>query len=92
MGRMLEQAVEILNSNEFTQFLTKDITGTEFEKVDKLEVEVLVAIPDLQSSSMAPDTAYNISEFIYNAEADTYTCPQEHTLNTNGVLRQKPKS
>jgi transposase len=93
MGRMLEQAVEILNSNEFTAIFDKGYyTGTEFEKADKLEVEVLVAIPDLPSSSMAPDTAYNISEFIYNAEADTYTCPQEHTLNTNGKFYGKSRN
>ena len=67
MGGMLNQAVEILGHNEFTALFDKGYhTGSEFEKADKLEVEVLVAIPDLPSSSMAPDPAYNISEFIYN--------------------------
>src|SRR5690554_3109483 len=81
MGGMLEQAVEILGHNEFTALFDKGYhTGTEFETADKLGVEVLVAIPDLPSSSMAPDPAYNISEFVYNQQEDTYTCPAGNTL------------
>src|SRR5690554_7803217 len=54
MGGMLNQAVDILGHNELTALFDKGYhTGPEFEKADKLEVEVLVAIPDLPSSSMA---------------------------------------
>lgn len=85
MGGMLEQAVETLGHNEFTAVFDKGYhTGTEFETADKLGVEVLVAVPDLPSSSMAPDPAYNISEFVYNQQEDTYTCPAGNTLKTNG--------
>jgi len=50
MGGMLTQAVEILGHNEFTALFDKGYhTGSEFEKADKLEVEVLVAIPLLLS-------------------------------------------
>ena len=85
MGDILTQAVEILGHNEFTALFDKGYhTGSEFETAENLDVEVLVAVPDLPSSSMAPDHAYNISEFTYNKETDTYTCPQGNTLKSNG--------
>src|SRR5690625_475029 len=69
MGGMLNQAVEILGHNEFTALFDKGYhTGSEFEIADKLEVEVLVAIPDLPSSSMAPDHAYNIRSEEHTSE------------------------
>src|SRR5690625_2974830 len=93
MGGMLNQAVEILGHNEFTALFDKGYhTGTEFETADKLGVEVLVAVPDLPSSSMAPDPAYNISEFVYNEDSDTYTCPAGNTLKSNGKWYSKSRN
>ena len=93
MGGMLEQAVETLGHNEFTAVFDKGYhTGTEFETADKLGVEVLVAVPDLPSSSMAPAPAYNISEFVYNEKEDTYTCPQGNTLKSNGNWYSKSRN
>src|SRR5690606_1918737 len=93
MGGMLEQAVEVLGNNDFTAVFDKGYyTGSEFEKADKLGVDVLVAIPDLPVSSMAPDPAYNISEFVYNQEDDTYTCPQGNTLSSNGKWYSKSRN
>lgn len=90
---MLTQAVEILGHNEFTALFDKGYhTGSEFETADKLEVEVLVAVPDLPSSSMAPDPAYNISEFVYNQKEDTYTCPAGNTLKSNGRWYDKSRN
>jgi len=93
MGGMLEQAVEILGHNEFTAVFDKGYhTGSEFETADKLEIEVLVAVPDPPSSSMAPDHAYNISEFVYNEKEDTYTCPAGNTLRSNGKWYSKNRN
>ena len=93
MGKMLENAVEVLGSNEFTALFDKGYhTGSEFEKANKLEVEVLVAVPDVPSSSMAPDPDYNVSEFKYNKENNTYTCPQGETLVSNGKWYQKSRN
>ena len=93
MGGMLEQAVEVLGNNDFTALFDKGYhTGSEFETADKLEVDVLVAVPDLPSSSMAPDHAYNISEFIYDEENDTYTCPEGNTLKSNGKWYHKHRN
>ena len=41
---------------------------------------------------MAPDHAYNISEFIYNEKGDTYTCPEGNTLESNGKWYEKHRS
>ena len=81
MGEMLERAVYILDDNNFTSLYDKGYhTGSEFAKAEKLEVEVLVAIPAIPSKSQAPDPAYNKSEFRYNEQEDTYTCPEGQTL------------
>lgn len=93
MGDILTQAVEVLGHNEFTALFDKGYhTGSEFETAENLDVEVLVAVPDLPSSSMAPDHAYNISEFTYNKETDTYTCPQGNTLKSNGKWYEKSRN
>jgi len=42
----------------------------------------MVAIPGV--SSFAPDANYNYDKFIYNETDDTFTCPQNETLTTNG--------
>lgn len=93
MGGMLEQAAEILGHNNFTALFDKGYhTGSEFEKAEELNIDVLVAVPNLPVSSMAPDHAYNISEFIYNEESDTYTCPQGNLLESNGKWYHKHRN
>ncbi len=85
MGDILEGAVEELGHNQFTGLFDKGYhTGTEFVKADKLGVEVLVAVPELPSSSMAPHPDYNLDKFVYDEATDTFTCPQGHTMATNG--------
>lgn len=93
MGGMLTQAVEVLGHNKFTAIFDKGYhTGSEFETAKQLDVDVLVAIPDLPRSSMAPDSAYNISEFVYNKEEDTYSCPAGNILKTNGKWYGKSRN
>lgn len=93
MGAILEQAVEVIGHHEFTAVLDKGYhTGSEFVIADRLEVEVLVAIPNTPSSSMAPDPAYNVSEFIYNEKEDSYTCPAGNILTSNGKWYKKSRN
>jgi len=81
MGEMVERAVAIIGGNDFTMLYDKGYhTGSEFTKAEKAEVEVLVAIPALPAASQAPDPRYNKSEFTYNEEEDTYTCPEGQIL------------
>jgi Transposase DDE domain len=50
----------------------------------------MVAIPGI--ASVAPDANYNMSHFIYDEINDTYTCPQNQILSTNGNPYQKSKN
>lgn len=90
MGNMLRRAKSILGTNEFTALYDKGYhTGSELEIGQRLGIETLVAIPDAPGNNHAPDPEYDVEQFIYYEENDTYTCPQGHELTTNGSWYEK---
>ena len=83
MGNMLQRAKSILRTNDFTALYDKWYhTGSELKIAQELGINAIVAIPDIASN--APDQRYNLMNFTYNKEDDTYTCPEQQTLRTNG--------
>ena len=83
MGGMLRRAKNILGNNNFTAIYDKGYhTGSEFEYANTLGIDVLVAIPGV--AAHAPDTAFDVEHFKYNIPTDSYTCPANETLTTNG--------
>ena len=81
MGEMVERSVEILGHNDSTILYDKGYhTGSEFTKAEQAGVEVIVAIPAVPSASQAPNSNYNKSEFVYDEQTDTYTCPEGKVL------------
>jgi transposase len=85
MGNMVQRAKSILRSNEFTVLYDKGFhTGSELKTARNLGVETIVAIPDVPSTSQAPDSLFNYEFFRYNREEDIYTCPAGQLLRTNG--------
>ena len=46
-------------------------------------------IPDAPGNNHAPDLQYDVENFIYSPENDSYTCPQGHELTTNGSWYEK---
>lgn len=85
MGNMLRRAKSILRSNNFTALYDKGYhTGSELKIAQDLGIDTIVAIPDIPSSSCAPDTSFNVSEFHYDQTSNSYTCPLGNTLTTNG--------
>ena len=83
MGGMLRRAKNILGHNNFTAIYDKGYhTGSEFDYANALGIDVLVAIPG--ASAHAPDLAFDVEHFKYNKQTDTYTCPANETLTTNG--------
>lgn len=83
MGGMLRRSKVILQSNEFTALYDKGYhTGSEFKTAHDLGIEVMVAIPLV--ASHAPDINYDVANFVYDKKADTFTCPQQQVLVTNG--------
>jgi hypothetical protein len=92
MGNMVRRAKSILGTNNFTVLFDKGYhTGSEIRTAIELGTEPIVAIPAISGSSMAPDLAYNVSEFRYDPKNRTYTCPQGNTLSTNGSWYNKER-
>jgi transposase len=86
MGNMVQRAKSILRTNDFTVLYDKGFhTGSELKTAQDLGIETIVAIPDVPSTSQAPNHNYNFEHFKYDQESDTYTCPQEEKLITNGT-------
>ena len=82
MGSVVERACEILGHHNFTMLFDKGYhTGSEFTRAEQAGVEVLVAIPAIPSASQAPDPRFNKSEFVYDEQKDTYTCPEGKELH-----------
>lgn len=90
MGPMLRRAKTILKTNDFTALFDKGYhTGSELKTAIEAGVHVMVAMQAV--AAFAPDGAYNFDKFIFNQTHDTYTCPQQQTLVTNGNWYQKSK-
>jgi len=86
MGNMLQRAKSILQSNDFKALYDKGYhTGSEFDIADSLGIEVMVAIPAKSKSSQAPNPDYNMENFVYDEQTNSYTCPERHTMTTNGT-------
>ena len=82
MGAMVRRAKSILGNTDFTALFDKGYyTGSELRIVQGLGIKALVAIPD--QASGAPDPNYNVQNFTYDQQKDTYTCPEGHQLTTN---------
>lgn len=89
MGNMLQRAKSILRTNNFTALYDKGYhTGSEIHTAHELGIETMVAVPDIPRSSHAPDPKYNVENFIYSPEDDTYTCPEGKLLRSNNTWYQ----
>ena len=90
MGPMLRRTKTILKTSDFTALYDKGYhTGSELKTAIEAGVHVMVAMQAV--AAFAPNDAYNFDKFIYNQATDTYTCPQQQTLATNGNWYQKSK-
>ena len=89
MGNMLQRAKTILKTNQFTALYDKGYhTGSELAIADSLGITALVAIPPLSGASHAPHPDYDVQQFTYHPDTDTFTCPQGHRLTSNGNWHQ----
>ena len=90
MSSMLRRTKIILGTNHFTALYDKGYhTGSEIKKAVELNVEIMVAVQGV--AAFAPDENYNFSHFKYDETTDTYTCPQQQVLTTNGNWYPKNK-
>lgn len=92
MGTMVRRAKSILGTNQFTALFDKGYhTGSEIKTTVELGVTPIVAIPAVSGASMAPDPAFNVSEFTFDSQTRTYICPQGSVLSTNGTWYNKDR-
>ena len=83
MGGMLRRCKTILGKTDFKAIYDKGYhTGSEFDYANRLGIQVLVAIPAV--AAHAPDFAFDVEHFKYNFNSDTYTCPANQILTSNG--------
>ena len=91
LSGMLRRTRIILGTPNFTALYDKGYhTGSEIKRALTSGIEIMVAIPAI--ASIAPDGNYTMSHFKYDEINDTYTCPQNHILTTNGNYYQKSKN
>lgn len=83
MGGMLRRAKVIIGHTNFTALYDKGYhTGSEIKTACAMGINPMVAIPGV--ASFAPDSNYNYDKFIYDDITDTFQCPQNEILTTNG--------
>lgn len=91
MGNMLLRAKSILRTGAFTALYDKGYhTGSELNIAQHLGIETYVAIPGIPRTSQSPDPRYNLENLVYNLQDDTYCCPENQTLTTNGTIYRTP--
>ena len=93
MSRIAIETKENLGLVNFTAILDKGYqNGREIETCQKAGITTLVCPPTIVNSNEKGTTpAYVVSNFIYNTESDTYTCPAGSTLNTSGSWHKKTR-
>jgi transposase len=88
MGGMLRRTKTILGHSHFMAIYDKGYhTGSEFDYANRLGIEVLVAIPSV--AAHAPDPAFDVEHFKYDKTTDSYLCPENQKLTTNGSWYSK---
>lgn len=66
--------------------------GNQINQCTEAKINTIVAVPILVNSNEKGTTeAYMVTEFVYNKEADTYTCPQGEILYTTGTWHKKTR-
>ena len=85
MANMVRRAKSILGHNGFSVLFDKGYhKGIELSKVQLMGIDTHVAFPSVPKTSQAPNPDYNVENFEYDPQTDSYTCPEGDTLKTNG--------
>ncbi len=85
------EAKENLEAETFTVLVDKGYhNGREIEACKQANITTIVAHPDQgKSNENGTQPEYLVSQFTYNKENNTYTCPQGQTLTTTGSWHKK---
>ena len=87
------EAKENLAIETFTALVDKGYhNGREIEACKQANITTIVAVPDQgKCNENGTQPEYLVSQFTYNKEANSYTCPQGQTLTTTGSWHKKTR-
>ncbi|OTE96077.1 hypothetical protein BCS42_00345 [Crenothrix sp. D3] len=89
---MLAKAQEVLQSDNLTGLGDAGYyDGEQLKTCEEQGIQVYVAIPD-KSKAIAKQGRYTRDQFRYDAELNTYTCPQNQTLTPSGNQQKNGKT
>ena len=93
MSGIALEAKQNLSSATFTALLDKGYhNGREIDLCRQNNIETICAPSEIVNSNSHGTTAdYVVTNFTYNPDEDTYTCPQGSTLRTTGSWHKKTR-
>ncbi len=87
------EAIENTESQDMTILVDKGYhNGRQLQNCQKIGIETIVATPEIVNSNEGgtqPD--YLVDKFSYDAQTDSYTCPQGQLLTTKGTWHRKKR-
>ena len=92
LAPMLAKAQDILQSDKLTGLGDAGYyDGEQLKSCEEQGIQVYVAIPD-KSKAIAAQGRFTRDQFRYDAGQNTYTCPQNQTLNPSGKQQKNAKT
>jgi len=94
LAQIATEAQNNLSTKEMTVLADKGYNNAkEIQTCQEQGITTIVAQQEIVNSNDKGTTkAYLATNFIYNKETDTYTCPQGQTLKTTGTFHTKKRS
>jgi hypothetical protein len=91
LAAIAKEAKENLEVQHITVLVDKGYhNGRELDTCKQNNITTIVAVPDQgKSNENGTQPDYFVSNFIYNKEQNTYTCPQGQRLSTTGRWHKK---
>jgi transposase len=92
LAPMLAKAQDILQSDQLTGLGDAGYyDGEQIKTSEEQGIQVYVAIPD-KSKAIAAQGRYTRNQFRYDAQQNTYTCPQNQTLTPSSKQQKNGKT
>jgi hypothetical protein len=93
LSKIAIEAKNNLNTDSFTALVDKGYhNGRELHKCKENNISTICAHAEIVNSNSHGTTPnYLVTKFKYNAQDDTYTCPQGNILRTTGTWHKKTR-
>jgi transposase len=93
MSAIALETKQNIQAEQFTALLDKGYhNGREIDRCEQNNIQTICAHADIvNSNTFGTTTDYLVTKFTYNADQDTYTCPQGSTLTTTGTWHKKTR-